>query len=73
LAQYQAMFESGKLTMVEVLEKMTQLYTAKLDYVSAQYDAVLALLAMKRDIGTLSEKDISDMNAALQISDSVPS
>jgi TolC family type I secretion outer membrane protein len=67
LHSYQAQFETGTVTMVDVLEKIKDHYQAQADYYHAQYHAILSWLAFKRDVGILDLDDLKSLNAALTL------
>lgn len=62
----EAGFEVGTRTIVDVLNSTRSLYNAKRNLSSTRYDYILAVLALKRAGGTLTEQDISDINQGLK-------
>jgi len=61
----EAGFEVGTRTIVDVLNSTTNLYNAKRNLSSTRYDYIQSILALKRAAGTISEKDLDDINAGL--------
>lgn len=61
----EAGFEVGTRTIVDVLNSTRNLYNAKRNLSSTRYNYILAILALKRAAGTISEKDIADINKGL--------
>jgi len=61
----EAGFEVGTRTIVDVLDSTRSLFNAKRNLSSTRYDYVQAILALKRAGGTISEKDIEDINQGL--------
>lgn len=62
----EAGFEVGTRTIVDVLNSTTNLYNAKRNLSSTRYDYIQSILALKRAAGTISEKDLDDINAGLK-------
>jgi len=58
----QAGFEVGTRTAVDVLLALRETYRAKRDYSRARYDYILNTFRLKQATGTLSAKDIADIN-----------
>lgn len=58
----QAGFEVGTRTAVEVLLALRETYRAKRDYSRARYDYILSTFRLKQAAGTLTAKDIADIN-----------
>lgn len=61
----EAGFEVGTRTIVDVLDSTRNLYNAKRNLSSTRYNYIQSILALKRAGGTISEKDISDINKGL--------
>ena len=61
----EAGFEVGTRTIVDVLDSTRNLYNAKRNLSSTRYSYIQSILALKRAGGTISEKDISDINKGL--------
>ncbi|NMP32261.1 outer membrane channel protein TolC [Thalassotalea sp. M1531] len=61
----EAGFEVGTRTIVDVLNSTRNLYNAKRNLSSTRYGYINAVLSLKRAAGTLTEKDISDINQGL--------
>ncbi len=61
----EAGFEVGTRTIVDVLDSTRNLFNAKRNLSSTRYDYVQAILALKQAGGTISEKDIADINQGL--------
>ncbi|WP_286262798.1 outer membrane channel protein TolC [Thalassotalea atypica] len=61
----EAGFEVGTRTIVDVLNSTRNLYNAKRNLSSTRYVYINSVLALKRAGGTLSEKDIQDINQGL--------
>lgn len=61
----EAGFEVGTRTIVDVLNSTRSLFNAKRNLSSTRYDYVQAILALKRAGGTITEKDIEDINQGL--------
>jgi len=59
-------FMRGVYTFLAVLDAQRDLYIAKRDYAQARYDYLVNSLKLKQAAGTLSEKDVEAVNAALQ-------
>ena len=51
--------------MVDVLLAQRNAFSAKQDYLNAQYDYVMNVLRLKASVGKLTERDIEEMNAWL--------
>lgn len=60
-----AQYNEGLKSMVDVLLAQRNAFSAKQDYVNAQYDYVLNVLKLKVSVGQLTEKDLQEMNAWL--------
>jgi outer membrane protein len=61
----EAGFEVGTRTIVDVLDSTRNLYDAKRNLSSTRYSYIQSILTLKRAGGTISEKDINDINAGL--------
>ena len=61
----EAGFDVGTRTIVDVLNSTRNLYNAKRNLSSTRYDYIQATLALKRATGSISEKDINDINQGL--------
>ncbi|MEW6982378.1 outer membrane channel protein TolC [Colwelliaceae bacterium 6471] len=62
----EAGFEVGTRTIVDVLDSTRNLYNAKRNLSSTRYDYIQAVLSLKRAGGTITEKDIMDINQGLK-------
>lgn len=62
----QAGFEVGTRTTVDVLNSQRELYRARRDYAQARYNYILETLNLKLAAGTLSVKDIEQLNPWLK-------
>jgi outer membrane protein len=58
----QAGFEVGTRTAVEVLLALRETYRAQRDYSRARYDYILSTFRLKQAAGTLTAKDIAEIN-----------
>lgn len=61
----QAGFEVGTRTAVDVLLSLRESFSAKLDYSIARYEYLLNKLKLRKAVGTLSVKDIQEINRQL--------
>jgi outer membrane protein len=61
----EAGFEVGNRTIVDVLDSTRNLFNAKRNLSSTRYRYVQDILALKRAGGTISEKDVMDINQGL--------
>lgn len=61
----EAGFEVGTRTIVDVLDSTRNLFNAKRNLSSTRYDYIQAILALKQAGGTISEKDLRDINQGL--------
>lgn len=57
--------EVGTRTAVDVLNAQSVLYSAQRDYARARYDYLLSVLRLKAAAGTLSAKDLNEIDALL--------
>lgn len=64
----EAGFEVGTRTIVDVLDSTRNLYNAKRNLSQTRYTYIKSVLALKRAGGTLSEKDVIDINSGLTAS-----
>lgn len=55
-------YEVGTRNIVDVLEAQRILYASQFDYAESRYNYVLNLLRLKQTAGTLTAKDIDDLN-----------
>ncbi len=62
----QAGYEVGTRNIVDVLQSRRALYAAVRDYANTRFDYVINMLKLKRQAGTLSPQDITDLNKWLQ-------
>lgn len=62
----QAGFEVGTRTTVDVLNSQRELYRSRRDYAQVRYNYVLETLSLKLAAGTLSVKDIEQLNPWLK-------
>ncbi|UXI69022.1 TolC family outer membrane protein [Tahibacter amnicola] len=62
----QAGFEVGTRTIVDVLLSQRQLYQAQRDYSQARHNFVLNQLRLRQSAGSISPKDLQEVNALLQ-------
>ncbi|MFD2167959.1 outer membrane channel protein TolC [Thalassotalea euphylliae] len=61
----EAGFEVGTRTIVDVLDSTRNLYNAKRNLSTTRYGYIVSVLALKRSAGTLTAKDLEDINAGL--------
>lgn len=59
-------FRAGTQDSLEVLRALRDTFQARSDFVNARYDYVLNTLNLKAASGTLSERDLLEVNALLQ-------
>jgi len=59
-------FRAGTQDSLEVLRALRDTFQARTDYVNARYDYVLNTLNLKAASGTLTERDLSEVNTLLQ-------
>lgn len=64
----EAGFEVGTRTIVDVLNSTRNLYNAKRNLSSIRYTYIQNVLTLKRSGGTITEKDLEDINAGLMAS-----
>ena len=57
-----ASYNEGLKTMVDVLLAQRNAFSAKQEYVNAQYDYLINVLKLKAAVGQLSEEDLVQMN-----------
>ena len=60
-----AQYQEGLKTMVDVLLAQRNAFSAKQDYLNAQYDYLNHILQLKAAVGQLTEQDLQEMNAWL--------
>lgn len=60
-----ASYNEGLKTMVDVLLAQRNAFSAKQDYLNAQYDYLVNVLKLKAAVGQLSEQDLAELNAWL--------
>lgn len=63
----QAGFEVGTRTAVDVLLSLRETFGARRDYSSARYEYLLNRLRLKQAVGTLSNKDLNEINQVLTV------
>lgn len=61
----EAGFEVGTRTIVDVLDSTRNLYNAKRNLSSTRYGYIIAVLALKRAGGTITEEDLAAINQGL--------
>lgn len=62
----EAGFEVGTRTTVDVLLSRRALYTAQTAYLRSKYDYILSVIQLKQAAGSLSEKDVAEINTWLK-------
>ena len=62
----QAGYEVGTRTMVDVLNSLTQVYQNKSTYMQDQYSYIDEIISLKEQAGTLSVKDLMQINSWLK-------
>lgn len=55
-------YEVGTRNIVDVLQAQQNLYSAQRDYLNARYSFIINTLQLKQNAGTLSPKDLQDLN-----------
>ena len=60
-----AQYNEGLKTMVDVLLAQRNAFSARQDYVNAQYDHLINILRLKAAVGQLNEQDLQEMNSWL--------
>lgn len=60
-----ASYNEGLKTMVDVLLAQRNAFSAKQDYLNAQYDYLVNVLKLKAAVGQLTEQDLAELNAWL--------
>lgn len=60
-----ASYNEGLKTMVDVLLAQRNAFSAKQDYLNAQYDYLINVLKLKAAVGQLTEQDLDELNAWL--------
>jgi len=61
-------YEVGTRNIVDVLQAQNNSFDARRNYSNALYDYLINLLTLKRQVGNLSEEDLSDVNKWLHAS-----
>lgn len=61
----QAQYREGLKNMVDVLLAQRNAFSARQDYLNAQYDYFIHVLQLKAAVGQLNEQDLQEMNAWL--------
>lgn len=61
----EAGFDVGTRTIVDVLDSTRNLYNAKRNLAGARYDFITSVVNLKRSAGSLTEKDVVDINKGL--------
>ena len=61
----QAQYQEGLKSMVDVLLAQRNAFSAKQDYLNAQYDYLMNVLRLKAAVGHLTQHDLEDLNAWL--------
>jgi len=59
-------FRAGTQDSLEVLRALRDTFQARTDYINARYDYVLNTLNLKAASGTLTERDLLEVNALLK-------
>jgi outer membrane protein len=59
-------YEVGVRINIDVLNAQQQLFTTQRDLSKARYDTLFNSLRLKSAVGTLSEKDIDEINSLLE-------
>ncbi|MGX9418560.1 outer membrane channel protein TolC [Vibrio sp. RC27] len=59
-------FDVGTRTIVDVLDATRRVFNANSNLSNARYDYILSVLQLRQSVGTLSEQDVSDINAGLK-------
>jgi outer membrane protein len=62
----QAGYEVGTRTIVDVLNRQADLYSAQRDYAISRYQHLLASLALKQAAGNVTREDVVQINALLK-------
>ena len=60
-----AQYQEGLKTMVDVLLAQRNAFSAKQEYLNAQYDYLMNVLRLKAAVGKLTTQDLSEMNTWL--------
>ncbi len=66
LEAIEAGFQVGTRTSVDVLQAQSALFGAQRNYARSRYDYILDILRLKQAAGTLSEKDLAEINRWLE-------
>jgi len=62
----EAGFDVGTRTIVDVLDSTRNLFDARRNLADARYNFIIAIVSLKEAAGTLTEKDLADINRVLQ-------
>lgn len=62
-----AAYEVGTKTSVDVLDSISQLYSQERNFARSRYDYILNMLRLKQLAGTLSNKDVEQVNGWLAL------
>jgi len=65
--QYEARYQVGTETIVNVLDQLQRLYQSKQNLAQAQYNYILAVLNLKRDAGQLTVQNLEVLNQWLKV------
>lgn len=67
-----AAYEVGTKTSVDVLDSISQLYSQERNFARSRYDYILNMLRLKQLAGTLSSKDVAQVNTWLAVGAPIP-
>lgn len=67
-----AAYEVGTKTSVDVLDSISQLYSQERNFARSRYDYILNMLRLKQLAGTLSHKDVEQVNGWLALGAPIP-
>jgi outer membrane protein len=62
----EAGFEVGTRTTVDVLDSRRRLFEAQTNYLRSRYDYIINVLRLRQAAGTLSQKDLEEVNSWLR-------
>ncbi len=62
----EAEFKAGRRTVVEVLDAQRDLFRAQNELIHARYDYLLALLALKKSVGSLHDSDLASIDSLFE-------
>ena len=65
LTQFEARYKVGTVTLVDVLKQIQNLFEAKQNLATAEYQYITDSLQLKLDSGTLTAKDMANLNSWL--------